>query len=273
MFKINNSTITLNKHDKSNILKKILELKKKTSLHDKQSDKQSEDQYIIIQQPVQKDTTIVQPTHQEPIITDTDEHYLSIKDKELLQLFINTLDLHTFDIWDNIIKKYKILYNLLRNGDDPTVQMDNMPYRYSYSDLLFIQMLINYNMYALPTWEDATIKIKYFFDKVYSIFNVQTTSTNTVDTHTPLTVTVYQRPQYPQEEEENSDDIDSSGEEDSEDDDPEFQYKQNMYSDIEFETDSDVSSFDFDDSDGSDDSDDSDDSDGSDGSDDNDKSK
>ena len=271
MFKINNSSITLNKHDKANLLKKILELKNLSTFYDKQYDDQSDKQCIVIHQLPQKDAIIVQPTQQRATITDTDDNYLSSKDKELLQLFINTLDLHTFDIWDNISKKYKLLYTLLRNGDDPNIQIDNIPYRYSYSDLLFIQMLINYNMYTLPTWKKATLKIKDFFDEIYSIFNVQTTSTDRIETNTPLTVTAYQRSQYSQEE--NKEDSEDDSEDDSESEDEELQYKQNVYSDIEFETDSDVSSFDFDDSDDSDNSDNSDNSDDSNDSDKNDKSK
>mgnify|MGYP001463490302 CR=1 FL=1 len=165
MFKINNTLLELNKKDKIKFLKKILALKEEEKIQRKKvysdnietiKDKEQED--------IQEDIQEVKDKHNN-LSTD----YLTDKDKDLLQIFFNSIDINKFNLWDIMTKKYKIIYNILRNGNNLNTDIDNLSISYSYNDILFIQTLLNYNDYGLHSWEDSTSNLKKFIDIVYGV--------------------------------------------------------------------------------------------------------
>lgn len=262
MFKINNTLLELNKKDKINLLKKILALKEEEKIQRKKvysdnietiKDKEQED--------IQEDIQEVKDKHNNLSID-----YLTDKDKDLLQIFFNAIDINKFNLWDIMTKKYKIIYNILRNGNDLNTDIDNLSISYSYNDILFIQTLLNYNNYGLHSWEDSTSNLKKFIDIVYGV--LKPTINVITESHTQVSSQEEQTnynddedndsEEYSKEEEDNIDEEYSTNEEDYADeeystdeedyadeedtDDEETDYNRNIYSDYDYDTDSDVDS-------------------------------
>ena len=116
MYKINNTMIQLDKSDKIDLLKKILKLKKNTALtYNKDNDDYEEESFDKQYDEIMEEP-IVEPI--ELSLEDTENKYLSDKDKILIQLFLNANNINKINSWDVMSKKYKLLYNLLKNDDD-----------------------------------------------------------------------------------------------------------------------------------------------------------
>ena len=164
MFKFNNTLLELNKTDKIKLLKKILALKEEEKLQRQKTYSDNIEQKEDIQDKPQEDIQEVNDKHNNLSID-----YLTDNDKDLLQIFFNTIDLNKFNMWDIMTKKYKLIYNILRNGNDLNTDIDNSAMSYSYNDILFIQTLLNYNNYGLYSWEESTSNLKKFIDIVYTV--------------------------------------------------------------------------------------------------------
>ena len=187
MFKINNNRIQLNKSDKITLLNKILSLqqlenndhnpsynsnkiikKMKEKLRLKEEEDEQEDTFHQdIHEDIHEDMEVDEPSVKEE---EPNTQTLSDTDAMLLHIFLNANNINTLHIWDNMTKKHKLLYNILRSGHSDSIPLDDLLYRYTYDDILFVQNIININNFALNTWEEATQTLKLFIDQLYETY-------------------------------------------------------------------------------------------------------
>ena len=187
MFKINNNRIQLNKSDKITLLNKVLSLqqlehdghnpsynsnkiikKMKEKLRLKEEENNQEDTFHQdIHEDIHEDMKVDEPSVKEE---EPNTQTLSDTDAMLLHIFLNANNINTLHIWDNMTKKHKLLYNILRSGHSDSIPLDDLLYRYTYDDILFVQNIININNFALNTWEEATHTLKKFIDQLYDTY-------------------------------------------------------------------------------------------------------
>ena len=248
MFKINNNRIQLNKSDKITLLNKILSLqqlenndhnpsynsnkiikKMKEKLRLKEEEDEQEDTFHQdIHEDIHEDMEVDEPSVKEE---EPNTQTLSDTDAMLLHIFLNANNINTLHIWDNMTKKHKLLYNILRSGHSDSIPLDDLLYRYTYDDILFVQNIININNFALNTWEEATQTLKLFIDQLYETY-IQNKDTITEEAEDEEEV---EEDEEEYEEDEESEQVEQKVEDNDEEDTGSWESHDDSHDDVEWD--------------------------------------
>ena len=119
-------------------------------------------------QPVSPPTSPTKEHSPDQMISDEiNETYLSQIEKNLVYMLLHTVDIKKLNTWEKISTKYKLLYNLVVFGNNDSVDMNEELFMYSYTDIAFVQNIINFNHFGLIHWDVATKKIKNYINDLY----------------------------------------------------------------------------------------------------------
>ena len=122
--------------------------------------------------------------------TTVNETYLSDTEQNLVYMLLQLVGFKNLNTWEKISKKYKILYNIIVKGEDDTDDINKSLCKYSYSDIDFVQNIINFNHYGLIDWETATANIKIYINDLLSLVKGEHTDTinDTESIEKPLSI-------------------------------------------------------------------------------------